>query len=57
MKTTPYADKAEWKATMEEREAKDSARLMQKKLEQNFSGDVYEEIKKILKEENGETRN
>lgn len=53
---TPYANKEEWKAAMEEKEANDSARQMQKKLEQNFSGDVYEEIKKILKEENGEKR-
>lgn len=47
---TPYADKDEWKATMEEREAKDTARIAQKKLEQNFSGGVYDEIDNIIKE-------
>ena len=45
---TPYANKDEWKATMEEREAKDSARLMQKKMEGQFSGEVYGEIKSII---------
>lgn len=49
---TPYADKDEWKATMEEREAKDSARLMQKKMEERFSGEVYEEVRKMLSQEN-----
>ena len=52
---TPYADKDEWKATMEERESKDTARIMQKKLEGNFSGEIYDELNKILnntKEEN-----
>lgn len=45
---TPYADKEEWKATMEEREAKDSARIMQKNMENNFSGGVYDEVNKLL---------
>ena len=45
---TPYADKDEWKATMEEREAKDSARLMQKRMDEIFSGELYNELNKIL---------
>lgn len=45
---TPYANKEEWKATMEEREKKDSARLLQKKMEENFSGEVYDEVKQII---------
>lgn len=52
---TPYANKDEWKATMEEREEKDSARLMQKRMEGQFSGDIYDEIKNIIKEENGKS--
>ena len=56
--TTPYANQEEWKSTMEEREKKDTARLMQKKLEKNFSGDIYEEIDKIINKEvkNGEPK-
>ena len=48
---TPYANKEEWKATMEEREAKDSARIIQKGIEGKFTGEVYDEVKKILMEE------
>lgn len=47
---TPYADKEAWKATMEEREAKDSARIMQKRMEGQFTGGVYDEIKNIIGE-------
>lgn len=46
---TPYASKEEWQATMEEREAKDSARILQKSLEQNLSGGIFDEIDAILK--------
>ena len=55
---TPYANEDEWKATMEEREKKDTARLMQKKLEKKFSGDIYDEIDKIINKEvkNGEPK-
>ena len=45
---TPYASESEWKATMEERENRDSARQLQKKMEENFSGEVYDEVKQIL---------
>lgn len=45
---TPYASESEWKATMEERENKDSARQLQKKMEENFSGEVYDEVKQII---------
>lgn len=49
---TPYANKEEWKATMEEREKKDTARILQKKMDNIFSGEVYDELDKILKEDN-----
>jgi hypothetical protein len=52
---TPYADKDEWKATMEEREAKDSARILQKQLESNFSGEVYDTLKQLIIETNDES--
>lgn len=45
---TPYANREEWQATMEEREAKDSARIMQKNMEGKFTGEVYDEVKKII---------
>ena len=45
---TPYTSESEWKATMEERENKDSARLLQKKMEESFSGEVYDEVKQII---------
>jgi hypothetical protein len=44
---TPYANEDEWKATMEEREQKDTARIIQKNLER-FSGGVYDDVKQIL---------
>lgn len=52
---TPYADKDEWKATMEEREAKDSARILQKQMENNFSGEVYDTLKQLIIETNSES--
>lgn len=45
---TPYASKEEWKATMEEREAKDSARLLQKTMEGKFTGGVFNEVDNII---------
>ena len=47
---TPYKDEQAWKDSMEEREAKDSARVMQKTLEGHFSGEVYDELAKIIGE-------
>lgn len=47
---TPYATEKDWKNTMEEREQKDSARIIQKELEARFSGGVYDELKKALGE-------
>jgi hypothetical protein len=52
---TPYADKDAWKASMEEKEAKDTARLLQKNMDNIFSGEIYDELDKILKEENGKS--
>jgi hypothetical protein len=45
---TPYANREEWQATMEEREARDSARIMQKNMEGNFTGEVFSEVDKII---------
>lgn len=48
---TPYASEKEWKESMEEKEEKDTARIAQKNLEKNFSGDIYDEIDKIINKE------
>lgn len=45
---TPYKNEKEWKKAMEEAGAKDSARVLQKNMEEKFSGEVYDEINKIL---------
>lgn len=45
---TPYANRDEWQATMEEREARDSARIMQKNMEGKFTGEVFSEVDKII---------
>lgn len=53
---TPYETEQDWVNTMEEREAKDSARVAQKMMEDKFSGGVYDELAAILnnKEEDGD---
>lgn len=51
---TLYASEHEWKDAMEERAKEDSARIMQKGVEEKFSGEVYDEINNILKEEKTE---
>lgn len=45
---TPYKNEKEWKKAMEEAGAKDSARIMQKNMEEKFSGGIYDELNKIL---------
>lgn len=45
---TPYASKEEWRATFEDREASDTARILQKNIEDKFSGDVFDEVNKLL---------
>lgn len=47
---TPYKNKDEWKAAMEEAGKHDSARQLQEKAEQKFSGEVYDELDKILED-------
>lgn len=49
---TPYADKDAWKEAMKEKEDNDSVRIAQVESEEKFSGEIYDEIKKIIKEEN-----
>lgn len=48
---TPYADKDAWKEAMKEKEDNDSVRIAQVESEEKFSGEIYDEIKKIIKEE------
>lgn len=47
---TPYENEKAWKKAMEEAGKKDSARIMQKNMEKKFSGGVYNELDKIIKE-------
>ena len=49
--TTPYASEKEWRNSMDERESKDTARIMQKQLEERFTGGVYDELKELLKQD------
>lgn len=46
---TPFANKDEWEAAMEEKEKKDTDRILQKSINKIFSGELYEELDKILK--------
>ena len=48
--STPYANEKEWKKAMEDKEKTDSARIFQRKVEESFSGGVYDEINNILAE-------
>lgn len=48
---TPYKNEKAWKKAMEEAGKKDTARIMQKNMEEKFSGGVYDELNKIIKEE------
>lgn len=47
---TPYQNEDEWKKAMEERGKKDTARILQKNIEEKFSGGVYDELNAILNE-------
>lgn len=47
---TPYENEKAWKKAMEEAGKKDTARIMQKNMEEKFSGEMYEELNKIIKE-------
>ncbi len=46
---TPYADEKEWEKAMEERAKVDTARMMQKNMEEKFSGGIYDKLNEILK--------
>lgn len=52
---TPYKDEKEWKKAMEKRGEQDSARIMQKSINEKFSGEVYNELNNILKETKNES--
>ena len=45
---TPYKNEKAWKEAMEEQEQKDSARILQKNIEEKFTGGIYDELNKIL---------
>ena len=45
---TPYTCEKDWKEAMEEQGKKDTARLLQKSMEEKFSGGVYDELNKLL---------
>lgn len=47
---TPYENEKAWKEAMEKQGEKDSARIMQKNMEEKFSGGVYDELNKYIKE-------
>lgn len=49
---TPYKDEKEWKEAMAERNNSDSDRNLSRKVKENFSGKVYDELDNILKEVN-----
>lgn len=49
--TTPYKDYQAWEEAMKEANANDSARMMQRNVEEKFSGGVYDELDEILKGE------
>ena len=48
---TPYKNHSDWEKAMEEQNAKDTTRMMQRNIEKRFSGGVYDEIDKIIKGE------
>lgn len=47
---TPYENEKAWKEAMEKQGDKDTARLLQKNMEEKFSGGVYDELNKLLNE-------
>lgn len=48
---TPYKTEEDWEKAMEKQADRDTARIAQKESEKRFSGEVYDELNKILKEE------
>lgn len=48
---TPYKNEKEWEKAMEVVNQNDSARQLQREMEKKFSGEVYDELDKILKGE------
>lgn len=45
---TPYKNEKEWKKAMEAQGEKDTARILQKNIEEKFSGGVYDELNEII---------
>ena len=52
---TPYKNEEAWKEAMEERGKQDTARILQKNMEEKFSGGAYDELNKLLEEEKDES--
>lgn len=48
---TPYEDEDAWKKAMEEQSGKDSARNLQRLIEERFSGGAYDEMHRIIRGE------
>ena len=46
---TPYEDMEAWQKAMEKQGEKDSARILQKTMEERFSGEVYDAVDDIIK--------
>ena len=46
---TPYKSEKDWEQAMKEQNEKDSARIAQRSVEEKFSGEIYNELDKIIK--------
>ena len=47
---TPYQNEKDWEEAMKKQGERDTSRIMQKNMEEKFSGGVYDELNKLLKE-------
>lgn len=54
---TPYKSEEDWEKAMEEQSKKDTARIAGKEANERFSGGVYDELTKILEDNNGKEKN
>lgn len=45
---TPYEDEKAWREAMEKQGEKDTDRILQKRMDEIFSGEIYDELNKIL---------
>lgn len=47
---TPYQNEKDWEEAMKKQGERDTSRIMQRNMEEKFSGGVYDELNKLLKE-------